>query len=209
MLVGHTKFSPDRHFGYFNMLFHHSSISTIGEIASVGERSTTAKQNVPQLIYTRLNWKIPPSVSGVRFFLNSFTPFQTSHPITISGFRQTCLVVPWVFVSTRTQKRYASTFLSLVYISLPSLKGQPHSHSRTRPYQTVVFVRECTNALQVKPCCWHIACPKPSLPKPVKNSAVKPSAPKPSSQHHPLQHQLQQIGKVQVQAVRMQIQVHC
>ena len=50
VLVGHTKFSPDRHFGYFKKLFRPSSVSTLVEIVSVVERSTTARQNIPQLI---------------------------------------------------------------------------------------------------------------------------------------------------------------
>jgi len=50
MIVGHMKFSPDRHFGTFKKAFRHSTVSTIDEIASVVEKSTTNKQNVPQLI---------------------------------------------------------------------------------------------------------------------------------------------------------------
>ena len=47
MLVGHTKFSPDRHFGTFKKAFRVSSVSTLAEIATVVERTST---NTPQLI---------------------------------------------------------------------------------------------------------------------------------------------------------------
>ena len=48
-LVGHTKFSPDRHrhFGTFKKAFHVSSVSKLAEIATVAERTST---NTPQLI---------------------------------------------------------------------------------------------------------------------------------------------------------------
>lgn len=50
MLVGHTKFSPDRLFGSFKKAFRRSTVSTIYEIEQVVSSSTTNDQNVPQLI---------------------------------------------------------------------------------------------------------------------------------------------------------------
>ena len=50
MIVGHTKFSPDRFFGMFKKLFRQSSVSTLAEVVSVAERSTTSGQLFPQLI---------------------------------------------------------------------------------------------------------------------------------------------------------------
>ena len=50
MIVGHTKFSPDRFFGMFKKLFCRSSVSTLTEIATVADRSTNSSQIVPQLI---------------------------------------------------------------------------------------------------------------------------------------------------------------
>ena len=47
MLVGHTKFSPDRHFGVFKKSFRKSSVSTLAEIAVVAERSASI---TPQLV---------------------------------------------------------------------------------------------------------------------------------------------------------------
>ena len=49
MIVGHTKFSPDRFFGMFKK-FRRSSVSTLTEVVSVAERSTTSGQLIPQLI---------------------------------------------------------------------------------------------------------------------------------------------------------------
>lgn len=51
MLVGHTKFSPDRYFGLFKKAFRRSSISTLAEISAIAERATNSGQIVPQLIH--------------------------------------------------------------------------------------------------------------------------------------------------------------
>ena len=50
IIVGHTKFSPDRYFGMFKKLFRRSFVSTLTEIATVADKSTTSGQIVPQLI---------------------------------------------------------------------------------------------------------------------------------------------------------------
>ena len=50
MLVGHTKFSPDRYFGLFKKVFRRSSVSTLAEISAVAERATSSGQIVPQVI---------------------------------------------------------------------------------------------------------------------------------------------------------------
>ena len=50
MLVGHTKFSPDRFFGLFKKAYRRSSVSTVAEVAQVVEKSTHAEQNIPQLV---------------------------------------------------------------------------------------------------------------------------------------------------------------
>ena len=47
MLVGHTKFSPDRHFGTFKKAFRVSPLSTLAEISAVVDKTST---NIPQLI---------------------------------------------------------------------------------------------------------------------------------------------------------------
>lgn len=47
MLVGHTKFSPDR---YFKKAFRRSSVSTMAEIVRVADRCTNNKQVIPQVI---------------------------------------------------------------------------------------------------------------------------------------------------------------
>ena len=50
MLVGHTKFSPDRLFGLFKKVYRHSTVSTLTEIANLMEMSTYNHQNIPQVI---------------------------------------------------------------------------------------------------------------------------------------------------------------
>ena len=50
MLVGHTKFSPDRFFGLFKKAFCRSTVSTIFEISQQVEVSTATGQSIPQLV---------------------------------------------------------------------------------------------------------------------------------------------------------------
>ena len=50
MLVGHTKFSPDRFFGLIKKSYRVSTVSTQPELVGIVERSTVNGQNVAQLI---------------------------------------------------------------------------------------------------------------------------------------------------------------
>ena len=49
MLVGHTKFAPDRFFGLFKRLYRKSVINTIEDVALTVRRSSVAGKNIPQL----------------------------------------------------------------------------------------------------------------------------------------------------------------
>ena len=48
MLVGHTKFAPDRFFGLFKCLFRLSVVDTIEDIARVVMESSPSGKNLPQ-----------------------------------------------------------------------------------------------------------------------------------------------------------------
>lgn len=50
MLVGHTKFAPDRFFGLFKKQFRRSCVDTMIEVARVVEKSTITGKNKAQLI---------------------------------------------------------------------------------------------------------------------------------------------------------------
>ena len=50
MLVGHTKFAPDRYFSLLKKRYHRSCVDTIVDIARVMKESTTTGHNIPQLI---------------------------------------------------------------------------------------------------------------------------------------------------------------
>ena len=50
MLVGHTKFPPDRFFGIFKKAFRPAIVGTIFDIARMVSKSTSNGQHVPQLI---------------------------------------------------------------------------------------------------------------------------------------------------------------
>ena len=47
MLVGHTKFSPDRFFGLFKKAFRQATVCTIFDIARTVSKSTSNWQHVP------------------------------------------------------------------------------------------------------------------------------------------------------------------
>ena len=50
MLVGHTKFAPDRFFGLVKKRFRRSCVDTLTDIARVVEESTTTGKNKAQMI---------------------------------------------------------------------------------------------------------------------------------------------------------------
>lgn len=50
MLVGHTKFAPDRYFGLIKKRYRRACVDTIVDLARVVKESTTTGQNIPQLI---------------------------------------------------------------------------------------------------------------------------------------------------------------
>ena len=52
MLVGHTKFAPDRFFGLINKKFKITFVSTLDEVQDVVRKSMLTGQNIPQLTKT-------------------------------------------------------------------------------------------------------------------------------------------------------------
>ena len=50
MLVGHTKFAPDRYFGLFKKRLRRSCVDTMIEVARVVQESTITRKNKAQLI---------------------------------------------------------------------------------------------------------------------------------------------------------------
>ena len=50
MILGHTKFSPDRCFGLIKRKFRRSKVSALSQIAEMVETSTTGGQNKAYII---------------------------------------------------------------------------------------------------------------------------------------------------------------
>ena len=46
MIAGHTKFSSDRFFGLIKKSYHQTSVSTVYDIETVVNASTTGEQNI-------------------------------------------------------------------------------------------------------------------------------------------------------------------
>ena len=89
MLVGHTKFAPDRYFGLLKKRYRRSCVDTIVDIACVVKESTTTGHNIPQLIRSHdgvkhvqfYQWKvfqffksIPNILKMDRFFVDAAKP---------------------------------------------------------------------------------------------------------------------------------------
>ena len=52
MLVGHTKFAPDRFFGLFKRLYRRSLVDTTTDIVCVMRESSSSGKNQPQITVT-------------------------------------------------------------------------------------------------------------------------------------------------------------
>lgn len=61
LLVGHTKFSPDRCFGLLKRQYHHTDISSLDDIAMTIKSSSAV--NAVQLVGTQDDTVIVPSLS--------------------------------------------------------------------------------------------------------------------------------------------------
>ena len=185
MLVGHTKFSPDRHFGYFKKLFRHSSVSTLAEIATVVQRSTTAAQNVPQLIQDSAGTFLVNFSQWSAFLSQFFRPIPnitSYHNFKISSDQPDGTVILRSYSDSKEER------INILKpgVALSSLKSQPDgTHipglDLTRQWYLYENIRmHCKSTLAA-----DITCPKPSLPKPAKTSATKPPSKRPESTSAP------------------------
>ena len=168
MLVGHTKFSPDRFFGLFKKAFRRSSVSTMIEIAGVAERCTNTGQVIPQVVrstdgvvlvkfykwteYLNKYFRAVPnilsyhqfSVSADNLGVVKVRQYSDSTPIDVN-----------IFKSGITQFTIAGFPAQLLPPGL-DINRQWYLYEQIRPH--------CKSTLAA-----DITCPKPSMPKPSKN----------------------------------------
>lgn len=72
MLVGHTKFAPDRFFGLFKNLYRKSQIDTIVDIERVVEESSTSGKNKAQLTVSSTGTRYVHWYDWAEFFTEFF-----------------------------------------------------------------------------------------------------------------------------------------
>lgn len=175
MLVGHTKFSPDRHFGTFKKAFRVSSVSSLVEIVSVVERSTT---NIPQVIRDVSGKVLVPFYEWSTYLSKIFCtiPNITSyHNFRISSSKPG-IVSTYQFSDSLKGVEIDIMKPGILPTSLPTCMPEktyiPGLDLKRQWYLYENIRMHCKSNLTA-----DLTCPKPSAPKP---SATKPSAPKPS-----------------------------
>ena len=174
MLVGHTKFVPDRYFGLIKKRFRRSSVDTIVDIARVVHESTTTTQNKAReltgvrkvnfyqwTVFLQQFFKVIPNILKYNRFL-----FDAAKP---------------GVVSLREATTSEDTILNILKVDhqaildsgmpeLTQVKGldpqrQWYLYEQIRPF--------CKSALSA-----DYTCPKPSCPKPGGQcSKAQPHAP--------------------------------
>ena len=194
MLVGHTKFSPDRFFGHFKKVFRHSTVSTFTEIASVMERSTHNHQNVPQLVRGPGNEKL------VEFYQWSthLSQFFKAIPNILSyrGFRVTNDKPGIVYLkefsdSTETSFDIRRPDLNKdLLLAMPQLTPICGLDLQRQWYLCENIRQHCHSTLGA-----DLTCPKPTLPKPHNTPASDTMAGGASSADEPARKRQRKCGK--------------
>ena len=78
MLVGHTKFAPDRFFGLFKRLYRKSLVDTMTDIVRVVKESSSSGKNQAQLTITPLGSREVHWIDWSQFFQSFFKPIRAS-----------------------------------------------------------------------------------------------------------------------------------
>ena len=79
MLVGHTKFAPDRFFGLIKKKFKLTFVSTLDEVQDVVRKSMLTGQNIPQLTKTLSGNRLVTFTTGRVFCQKNTEIFLESH----------------------------------------------------------------------------------------------------------------------------------
>jgi hypothetical protein len=179
MLVGHTKFSPDRYFGLFKKVFRRSSVSTLAEISAVADRATTSGQIVPQVIRDVAGKKLVTFYQWSAYlgqFFRTIPNITSYHNFKVSS------------DGTVTIKQYSDSSEEKIKLLKPNvqvsdLKGQPKETEipgldLNRQWYLYDSIRiHCKSTLAA-----DLTCPRPSQPKPTtKTSKSAPQTPSTSS----------------------------
>ena len=170
MLSGHTKFSPDSFFGLFKKAYCRSSVSTITEVASVVDRSTTTGQNRHQLVRsqdgsTLLNF-YKWSAHLNRFF-KPVPNITTYHNFRVNSSQPGTVFLRTYSDSDMTQCTILQASFSSVSTGMPEKTIIPGMSLERKWYLYEQIRQHCKSTLAA-----NITCPKPSIPKQKSTTAT-------------------------------------
>lgn len=180
MLVGHTKFGPDRFFGLVKRQYKKSVVGTICDIERVVKESTRSNQNRAQLIASMTGLeKYVISYQWSSFLSRFFKPIPaitSYHVFRVSADKPGHVIV----------KEYSDSPETSIYclkdpsdktidLSLFPAVLEPKGLDAKRQWYLYEQIRQfCPSNLEA-----DFTCPKPEVPKPTDNTA-QPSVPKPN-----------------------------
>ncbi len=165
MLVGHTKFSPDRHFGVFKKSFRVSSVSSLIEVKSVVERSSA---NVPQTIKDSNGDVLVPFYQWSAFlsqFFRSIPNITSYHNFKVSSGKCGTVLCSLYSDSTPQEFDILKPGVSGQTTSMPEKTIIPGLDNKRQWYLYENIRMHCKSTLAA-----DLTCPKPELPKPTTNS---------------------------------------
>lgn len=176
MEAGHTKFSPDWHFGLWKMKWRHSTAETLDEVAESVRRSSRNGHNIPQLIndaeklvsfydwtsFFEAFFKKLPSISKFHHFRMSE---ESPGVVFVKAYRSSA-EKPINILKRGQQLPNVDTLPSVITPKGLDAARQWYLYDEIRP-----FCRDTSDSLQ--------SCPKPVCPKPrVKIDPEKRKCPK-------------------------------
>lgn len=176
MEAGHTKFSPDWHFGLWKMKWRHSTAETLDEVAESVRRSSRNGHNIPQLIndaerpvsfydwtsFFEAFFKKLPSISKFHHFRMSE---ESPGVVFVKAYRSSA-EKPINILKKGQQLPNVDTLPSVITPKGLDAARQWYLYDEIRP-----FCRDTSDSLQ--------SCPKPVCPKPrVKIDPEKRKCPK-------------------------------
>ncbi len=181
MLVGHTKFGPDRFFGLLKRQYKKSVIGTVCDIERVVKESTRNNQNRAQLIANMTGKERYVTSYQWSSFLSQFfkpIPAITSyHVFRVSADKPGHVIV----------KKYSdSSETSINCLKNPNDKSidsslfpevlEPKGLDAKRQWYLYEQIRQfCPSNLQA-----DFTCPKPEVPKPMADDTTQRSVPQPN-----------------------------
>ena len=176
MLVGHTKFAPDRFFGLFKRLYRKSLVDTMDDIVRVVEESSIAGKNKAQLTVSSNGTRHVHWIDWSKVFSEFFKPIPgitSFHHFKVSKEK------PGIVTCKEYANSEEQTFnIFKKGVTASSLKGRkptpilPKGLDAKRQWYLYDEIRPFCSTNLAK----DVTCPKPSVPRP--DAAPEPKRPR-------------------------------